>query len=127
MDRTRLTGSERKGRDLNQEVHNRLVRLAQARRTASFEEIASLVVADARGRVTPSRVSKILNEISVYEHSRARPMLSALVLDRAGRAPGPEFFALARTLGRYTGEDERSDRVFLDAEIESVWDQWRTD
>lgn len=112
---------------MNQVIHNRLVRLAQARRTASFEEIASLIVADARGRVSASRVSKILNEISVYEHSRARPMLSALVLNRPGGAPGPEFFALARTLGRYSGEDERSDRVFLDAEIESVWEQWRID
>ena len=111
---------------MNQVIHNRLVRLAQGRRTASFDEIASLVVPDARGRASTSRVSKILNEISVYEHSRARPMLSALVLHRAVGAPGPEFFALARTLGRYSGENERSDRKFLDAEIESVWNQWRT-
>ncbi|HEX9015739.1 MAG TPA: hypothetical protein VF960_07010, partial [Chloroflexota bacterium] len=101
-------------------------RLAQARRTASYDEIASLVAPDARGRVSLSRVSKILNEISVYEHSRSRPMLSALVLNRTRGAPGPEFFALARALGRYDGEDERSDRLFLDAEIESVWAHWGT-
>jgi hypothetical protein len=65
----------------------------------------------------------VLSEISVYEHSHARPMLSALVLHRAG-SPGPEFFALARTLGRYSGEDEGSDRKFHEAEIRSVWDQW---
>lgn len=109
---------------MNQAVHNRLVRLAQARQTASFEEIASLVGTDARSRVSQSRTSKILNEISVYEHSHARPMLSALVLHSEGTSPGPEFFSLARTLGRYSGEDEQSDRKFFEAEIKSVHDLW---
>ncbi len=111
---------------MNQVVHNRLVRLAQARRTVSFREIAALVATDARSRVSQSRTSRVLSEISVYEHSHARPMLSALVLDREGGSPGPEFFVLARTLGRYSGEDEGSDRRFLAAEIKSVWDHWRT-
>jgi hypothetical protein len=53
-------------------------------------------------------------------------MLSALVLDRTGGSTGPEFFVLARTLGRYAGEDERADRKFLEAEINSVWNQWGT-
>jgi len=109
---------------MNQAVHNRLVRLARARRTVSFREIASLVGTDARSRTSQSRTSKVLSEISVYEHSHARPMLSALVLDREGGSPGPEFFVLARTLGRYSGEDEGSDRRFLAAEIKSVWDHW---
>jgi hypothetical protein len=109
---------------MNRVVHNRLVRLAQARRTVSFREIASLVGTDARSRVSQIRTSKVLSEISVYEHSHARPMLSALVLDREGGSPGREFFVLARTLGRYSGEDEGSDRRFLAAEIRSVWHQW---
>jgi hypothetical protein len=110
---------------VNQAIHNRLVRLAQSGRTASFDEIASLIGADARGRVSPSKVRKTLCDISTYEHSRSRPMLSALVLESAGGSPGPEFFALARTLGRDPGNDEGSERRFLEAEIESVWGQWR--
>lgn len=109
---------------MNQVVHNRLVRLARARRTASFREIASLAGTDARSRSSQIRTSKILSEISVYEHSHSRPMLSALVLDREGGSPGPEFYALARTLGRYSGESEGSDRKFLASEIKSVWDHW---
>jgi hypothetical protein len=110
---------------LNQAIHNRLVRVAQARQTASFDEIASLMGPDARRRSSQIKASKILREISVYEHSRSRPMLSAIVLNRSDNSPGPEFFELARTLGRYSGEDEGSDRRFLEAEIKSVWDQWQ--
>ncbi len=112
---------------MNSAVHGRLVRLAQARRTASFDEIAAMVGTDARGRLSPSRTRKALSEISTYEHSRARPMLSALVLYRESNTPGPEFFALARALGRYAGDDEASEREFLETETLSVWNQWRKD
>lgn len=110
---------------MNSAIHGRLVRLAQARRTVSFDEIAAMVGPDARGRLSPSRTMKALSEISTYEHSRGRPMLSVLVLHREGSSPGPEFFALARSLGRYSGDDEASERKFVETEVESVWDQWR--
>jgi hypothetical protein len=110
---------------VNSAIHGRLVRLAQARRTVSFDDIAAIVGTDARGRLSPSRTRKALSEISVYEHSRARPMLSVLVLHKEGNSPGPEFFALARSLGRYSGDDEASERAFIEAEMLSVWDQWQ--
>ena len=110
---------------MNSAIHGRLVRLAQVRRTTTFDEIAAMVGIDARGRLSPSRTMKALSEISTYEHSRARPMLSVIVLHREGRSPGPEFFALARSLGRYSGDDEASERKFLETETQSVWDQWR--
>lgn len=109
---------------MNSAIHGRLVRLAQERRTTSFDEIAAMVGTDARGRLSPSRTRKALSEISTYEHSRARPMLSVLVLYRESNTPGPEFFALARTLGRYSGDDEASERKFLASETLSVWNQW---
>jgi hypothetical protein len=110
---------------LNQAIHNRLVRLAQARQTAFYGDIAPLVGLDVRRTADRSKIAKLLEEISVYEHSRARPMLSAIILDRETNSPGQRFFVLARALNRYSGEGERSDREFLEAEIQSVWDQWK--
>lgn len=109
---------------MNQAIHNRLVRLAKARRTAYYGDIAPLAGLDVRRVADRSKMAKILEEISVYEHSRARPLLSAIVLERETSSPGQRFFVLARALDRYSGEDERSDRRFLEAEIQSVWNQW---
>ena len=110
---------------MNQAIHNRLVRLAQSRQTTSYTEIAPLAGLDMRRSGCRSKIGKILDEISVYEHSRGRPLLSAIVLHADDASPGPGFFALARTLERYSGDDERSDRQFLGSEIKSVWDQWK--
>ncbi len=110
---------------MNQAIHNRLVRLARARQTTSYKDIAALVGLDARKVADRSRVAKILADIAVYEHSRARPMLSAIVLHTESGSPGPGFFELARTLDQYSGTDERADRAFLSSEIKRVWDQWK--
>jgi hypothetical protein len=110
---------------VNKAIHNRLVRLAKSRQTTSYGDIAPLAGLDTRKVADRSKIARILEEISVYEHSRARPMLSAIVLYTESSSPGQGFFELARSLDRYSGTDEHSERQFLSSEIASVWAQWK--
>ncbi|MCG3204341.1 MAG: hypothetical protein KCHDKBKB_01056 [Elusimicrobia bacterium] len=68
-----------------------------------------------------------LGRISTREHKQGRPLLSAVVVDKKNKRPGPGFFELAKTLGRYDGPlTGRKSQVFLDAELRSISDYWST-
>ena len=47
----------------------------------------------------PETVGNILDEINRYEHSKGKPMLSAIVVSKTTRQPSSGFYDCAETLG----------------------------
>ena len=112
---------------MNQDLENlrqRLIREAKARRRVYYGDIAGIVHLDMGRPPDRNKIAQVLGEISMYEHEHHRPMLTVIVVRKRDGTPGPGFFTLAQDLGRYSGNDDQAARRFLDAETERVWDYW---
>ena len=89
------------------------------RKTITYGEIADLIGLPKRGNYMAKIDGIILDEINRHEHSYNRPMLSAVVVRKNTKKPGPGFFKCARSLGKLReGEDEEK---FWRDELESVY------
>ncbi|MEW6043069.1 MAG: hypothetical protein AB1608_02290 [Thermoproteota archaeon] len=71
-------------------------------------------------------VAADLGDISIFEHSQGRPMLSVIVVHKPTssepRMPGKGFFKLARDLGVWNGTGTKE--KFFANEINKVYDHW---
>ncbi|WP_179369090.1 hypothetical protein [Candidatus Nitrosotenuis sp. DW1] len=67
-----------------------------------------------------------LADISIFEHSQGRPMLSAVVVHKPTssepRMPGKGFFRLAREQGIWDGKGTKE--KFFFEEIKKVYEYW---
>jgi len=103
-------------------LHAALKRLAAAGKTTTYAKVAALLGLDRRDRA----ITRILGDISAYEHAHGRPMLSAVVVHKTGGGrqslPGAGFFILARELGlQAAGQD---DQTFFAMELKRVHHHW---
>jgi len=90
-------------RIMHREIYERLKERAKEERLITYGEIAPLAQLDMTLVRDRKEIGRLLGEISTYEHSHGRPLLSAIVVwkdgDRCGSSPGPGFFQLRRELG----------------------------
>jgi hypothetical protein len=86
-----------------------VLRAELAARAARGETVRYRDLARAAGVPGPQSIHKTtqaLEALAKADHAAGRPLLSALAVGRAaGGVPGPGFFQLLRTLGRYHGAD----------------------
>ncbi len=74
-----------------------------------------------RGNNAAKEAGHLLGEISEQMHREAKPMLSALVVNRQEGIPGPGFFELAATLGKLSREATSQERkAFWEKELQAV-------
>lgn len=99
-----------------------LVRAAQHRGLTTYQDVAVIMGLPIRGSHMGSETGQILGEISEDEVAAGRPMLSAVAVSVEHKA-GPGFFALARQLGRLTGDE--SDAAFWEKERQAVYAAWK--
>ena len=82
-------------------------------------------LADRAGIVSPGKIykiTKILENLIIEDHSNNRPLLSALVVGRGG-IPGRGFFQLCKNIKRYFGpETGPQAKVFHELEKKLVYD-----
>ncbi len=62
-------------------------------------------------------VGQVLDELNRQEHAYGRPLLSAIVVDRAGGRPGEGFFLLVKELRAASGDEN----AMWEAERDAVW------
>ena len=101
-----------------------LTRLAEERRTASYNELATLA-----GVPPPHRIhtlTLLLEELIREDHAAGRPLLAACAVSRAQNGvPGPGYFQLLHALGRYEGPDRGTEAAACHrAELAAAWDYW---
>ena len=68
------------------------------------------------------RLARMLGDISTEEDEAGRGMLSAVVVHKGDRIPGPGFFTLARSRGRDTIDE---DKCWIE-ELQKVYNAWST-
>lgn len=95
------------------DVYGELIAVARRGETVNYSD----VVSHAEGC---SRLFRILDRISSYEHRAGRPLLSAVVVGVEG-IPGRGFFDMARVLGLYVGDGEAQ---YWSEELKRVHKQW---
>lgn len=109
---------------MNDDIYDYLKRRAKRERKPVFySEIAPLAGLDMANPADRDKISGILGEISEYEVTHRRPMLSAIVVHKDGdKLPGGGFFELAKALHLYDGGDKQ---VFYLKEMTRVFDYWQ--
>ncbi|MCL5111112.1 MAG: hypothetical protein M1401_20030 [Chloroflexi bacterium] len=103
-----------------------MVETARNQSLVNYGEIAPLAGLDLDSQEDRNTLGRLLGEISTFEHSQRRPMLSAVVVYLDANAPGPGFYKLARELGLLAGHDPVSELEFYIRELRSVYATWRT-
>jgi len=103
-------------------VYFALVEVAMARGTITYGDLAERIGLPRRGPRMAREVGQLLELVSRYEASHARPLLSVVVFSTTDKKPGRGFFSLARDLGRlHDGEDENA---FYRFELGAVYHTW---
>ena len=107
---------------MHQAIYEQLKRIAKVQTTTTYTEIAPLAGLVMCNPTDRNEIARILGEISTYEHSQGRPLLSAVVILQDKNIPGQGFFTLARELGLYSGGDDLS---FFCRELVKVHETWK--
>ena len=103
-------------------VYDQLIAVAKSGGITTYSDIAPLADLDMGDADDRKRMGEILGEISIYENSEHRPLLSVVVIQRQNGMPGAGFFNLARRLGVHHGND---DATFFVEELRRVYEYWR--
>ena len=126
-----VVGESEKGNILQREntmdadtktIYEEIKEIAKNEDVVYYGEIAPSVGLDMRLHNDRRRIGAILDGINRTEYSEGRPMLSAVVISKSRKMPGPGFFKLAIKLGlHFSGED---DFKFWLKELRRVHNHW---
>ncbi|MBV2186360.1 MAG: hypothetical protein KUL88_17695 [Rhizobium sp.] len=105
---------------LNDRIREVLIDQARTARPITYKELASRL-----GLVPPQtihRVTQALEILMAEDVAAARPLLATLCVSRLNtNLPGRGFFALAETLGVFSGDPEGPEaRAFHERELQRV-------
>lgn len=106
---------------MHEQIYRTLIDVARSGRYTTYAEIAPLAGLDMPLQADRTEIGRILGEISTFEHSQGRPLLSAVVIHSDNNMPGEGFFRLARQLNLHTGTD---DLQFFIQELRKVHEYW---
>lgn len=97
-------------------IRAELIKLAKAGETTTYEALQAELGGPGRGFI-----GQVLSEICIDEHMAGRPLLTAIVVRKQTRDPGPGFWALPMTKDIAVGNRAR----VLKEEIARVAAYWR--
>ena len=99
---------------MRKDIRDRLISTAKRGEVIFYRELGI-----GRGKAA----GQILGEICEYEHSRGRPLLSAIVVNKAKGMPSEGFWGLSAIPQKLT---EKQRPVFWARELNKVIDYWRS-
>lgn len=103
-------------------IRDRLVAAAKRRELVYYADLAGLLGREMRGRNWAAPIYHALDRINDDEDKAGRPMLSAIVVAKDTKLPGPGFFALGQRLGKTRpGEDEEAFAKRARADVYAFW------
>jgi len=110
------------------EVYCELLNAARDGKTINYKPVAhimGLALGKPMGHHWANETGKMLGEISEYECEHGRPMLSAVVVNKTTKKPGPGFSHLARELGKLDSSSPDAENGFWETELQKVYNTWR--
>ena len=105
-------------------VREHLKELARRRETIIYRDLAKEL--EVQPPKTIHQVADALEVLMREDQATGAPFLAALAVSKVRNGlPAPEFFYIARMLGRFKGSETGSDTPSYHAcELESAWDYW---
>ena len=117
---------------MNNEVRKFLIELARKRtnQTITYQKLSdecNLGLYMQDGIHIRAQMGKLLGDISIYEHSNNRPLLSALVIRQGDNYEGDGFYKLADELGFGDWKKLKREGIFEIQEIKKCIEFWQND
>ena len=111
---------------MNKDVYNKLVELSKKKDIITYRELCEQcnLRLDMSKSSDVNKIASILDEISSFENSQNRPLLSAVVIGKVTKYPGKGFFTMAKREGRYTGNNDIDKLEFFSMEVKKVFKHW---
>ena len=103
-------------------IYEKIKEVAENGDVVYYSEITPSICLDMRLHKDRRRIGAILDGINRTEHSEGHPLLSAVVISKSRKMPGPGFFKLAIKLGLHFGGED--DFKFWLKELRRVHDYW---
>jgi len=115
---------------MNQIVRMKLIELARKKRTITYQVLSDecrlgLVMRDSE--YARAEIGRILGEISAFEHSNNRPLLSSLVISKGDNYQGDGFYKLCDELGFGNWKKLKYDFSFEIGQINACFDFWKNE
>ena len=82
------------------EARAAMIAVAQVEEVITYSDLAYRKIKSCTLEPHDPRLARMIGDISTEEDEAGRGMLSAVVVNKRDRRPGPGFFTLARSLGR---------------------------
>ncbi len=103
-------------------IYAELIRAARHRGTVTYQELAHVVGLPLSGNYMSKRIGELLGTVAQNEVSHHRPMLSALVVNTAGK-PGTGFIPWAEKLGLFHEGD--NPEAFWQDQCQACYQTWK--
>jgi len=106
----------------------RLHEVAQEQTTITYSDLAAEMAQTGQVRLDPhsSGLAALLGQVNILEHENGRPLISALVVHKAGDPePGVGFWNFARELGVDPGTGPHARLEFWSREVARCHAHWR--
>lgn len=108
---------------MNWEVYELCKEVARKKDVITYQEVGKLIGLDMVDPRDRDAISGILGEISTYEHSYGRPLLSAVVVLKDSFRPGGGFYGLAIEVGLLDADGDRE--TFYSNHLKEVYAYWK--
>jgi hypothetical protein len=107
---------------VNAWLYERLVEAARNRQLLSYSDLGPTLHLDFDNPNDRRRVGELLGEISRFEHSQGRPMLSSIVWHKDFSGPGHGLYNLGVELGVVWGTED--ELAFASRQARETHDFW---
>ncbi len=116
---------------MNKEVRSKLIELARKKRTITYQYLSDtckLGLILRESDYAKKKMERILDEITVYEYSNERPLISSIVVtNEADNVPGPDFYIVCEKLGFGNQTKIKEEIDFENNQVNACFDFWSDD
>lgn len=108
---------------MNISLYEYLRDIAARRGSTTYALAGAVVNLDMTNQAHRNEISRLLDEISEFEHHENRPLLSACVIRNDLGRPGNGFFEMAQRIGLFLIHGGDRDQFWIN-ELRRVHDYW---
>lgn len=113
---------------MNEKVRTHLVEIARNGKTITYQELSDkckLGLIMRESEYAKAEISRILGQISVFEHNNGRPVISSLVISNGDNYQGDGFYKLSEELGFGNWKKLKADISFEIGQMNASFDLWK--
>ena len=115
---------------MNQTVRAHLIEIARKSKTITYQELSDqckLGLVMRESEFARAEIGRIIGDISKYEHSKQRPLISSLVIGKWDSAQGDGFYRISEELGFGNWKKLKADISFEIGQMNACYSFWKDD